>query len=204
MLIRKTWPANQLSVLATKIRNQLIPLNWDMTATDRIKLLLNTFVELCPTAQWSCEIEGGGGKLTRMILWLFSHDGKVRILNSNSKCAFWIKIRKTVFWTVCTPNHIAMRNLKCAFQMMVRTMIWIAHFKLRIAMWFGVHTVQNTVIRIIIWIAHFKLHIAMWFWRTHGPKYCLSNFNSKCVFRIKIQNTHFAVVWKQSLCILYS
>ena len=30
-------------------------------------------------------------------------------------------------------------------------------------------------------------------------KYRLSNFNSKCeFFRIKIQNTHFAVVWKQS------
>ena len=38
-------------------------------------------------------------------------------------------------------------------------------------MWFGVHTVQNTVFR---------------------------NFSSKCAFRIKIQITHFAVVWKQS------
>ena len=35
-------------------------------------------------------------------------------------------------------------------------------------------------------------------WRTHGPKYHLSNFNSKCAFRIKLQNTHFAVVWKHS------
>ena len=26
-------------------------------------------------------------------------------------------------------------------------------------------------------------------WRTHGPKYRLSNFNSKCAFRIKIQNS---------------
>ena len=26
-------------------------------------------------------------------------------------------IRKTVFWTVCMPNYIAMRHLKCAFQM---------------------------------------------------------------------------------------
>ena len=47
-----------------------------------------------------------------------SHDGKVRILNFDSKCAFWVKIRKTVFFTVCTPNHIAMRN-------------WNAHFKWR-------------------------------------------------------------------------
>ena len=36
-------------------------------------------------------------------------------------------------------------------------------------------------------------------WRTHGPKYRLSNFYSRCTSRIKIQNTHFAVVWKQSL-----
>ena len=100
---------------------------------------------------------------------LFSHDSKVRDLNLNLKCSFWLKIRKTVFWTVYMPNHIAMRNLKCTIQMMVR------------------------VIRIIIWIAHLKLHIAMWFWRTHGPNYRLSNFNSKCAFQIKI--THFAVVW---------
>ena len=26
-------------------------------------------------------------------------------------------------------------------------------------------------------------------WRTHGPKYRISNFYSKCAFRIKIQNT---------------
>ena len=44
----------------------------------------------------------------------------MRILHFNSKCAFWIKIWKTVFWTVCTPNHIAMHNLKCAFQMTVQ------------------------------------------------------------------------------------
>ena len=36
--------------------------------------------------------------------WLFSHDSKVRNLNLNLKCAFLIKIRKTVVWTVCTPK----------------------------------------------------------------------------------------------------
>ena len=60
--------------------------------------------------------------------------------HTTAKCIIWIwirnahfelKIRKTVFWTVCTPNHIVMRNLKCAIQMMVRTIIWIAHFKLQ-------------------------------------------------------------------------
>ena len=74
----------------------------------------------------------------------------------NSKCAIQMMIRMMVFWTVCTPNHIAIRNLKCAIQ--------ITHF--------GVHTVHY---------------------------YRLSNFNSKCAFRIKIQITHFAVVWKQSM-----
>ena len=35
-------------------------------------------------------------------------------------------------------------------------------------------------------------------WRTHGPKYLISNRDSRCASRITIQNTHFAVVWKQS------
>ena len=37
----------------------------------------------------------------------------------------------------------------------------------------------------------------MWFWHTQGKNYRLSNLNSKCAFRIQI--THFAVMWKQSL-----
>ena len=35
-------------------------------------------------------------------------------------------------------------------------------------------------------------------WRTHGPEYRISNRDSRCASRITIQNTHFAVVWKQS------
>ena len=64
--------------------------------------------------------------------------------------------------------------------MMVQTMtiIWIAHFKLQIAMWFGVHMVKNTVFRILIQNAHFEFII---------------------------QTTHFAVVWKQSkMSVLYN
>ena len=34
-------------------------------------------------------------------------------------------------------------------------------------------------------------------WRTHGPKYRILNRDSRCATRIKIQNTHFAVMWKQ-------
>ena len=79
---------------------------------------------------------------------LFSHDSKVRNLNFNSKCAFWIKIRKTVVWTIV---YAKMRNLKCAIQMMVR------HFKYASRCDFGVHTVQTTVFRILIQNAHFEL-----------------------------------------------
>ena len=35
-------------------------------------------------------------------------------------------------------------------------------------------------------------------WRTHGPKYHLSNDHSKCAIQMIIQITHFALVWKQS------
>ena len=56
-------------------------------------------------------------------------------VHTTAKCAFWIKIRKTVFWTVCTPNHIAMRisndgpdhNLNCACQIMHCDVIWRTH-----------------------------------------------------------------------------
>ena len=55
---------------------------------------------------------------SRVKLRLFSHDGKVRILNFNSKCAFWIKIRKTHF-------------RPCVCQITSRNVIWNAHLKSR-------------------------------------------------------------------------
>ena len=80
-----------------------------------------------------------------------------------------------------------------------RCIIWNAQFKLRIAMWFGIHTTKIPSIE-----SSFELRI--------------SNYGSRCdfgvhavqttVFRILIQNAHFefkfkimhfAVVWKQSL-----
>ena len=51
-----------------------------------------------------------------LTLRLFSHDGKVRILNFNSKCAFWIKIRKTHF-------------RPCVCQITSRNLSWNAHLK---------------------------------------------------------------------------
>ena len=45
--------------------------------------------------------------------------------------------------------------------MMVQTIIGIAHFKLRIAMWFGVNTVQNTAFQSLIQNAHFELKLKL-------------------------------------------
>ena len=90
------------------------------------------------------------------VLRLFSHDGKVRILNRDSRCASWITIRNTVFWTVCTPNHVEIRDLRCASQITVQRCFRVTHLKSRISTWFGVHTVQNTVFRIVIPDAHLE------------------------------------------------
>ena len=49
----------------------------------------------------------------------------------------------------------------------------------------------------VIWDAHFKLLLRRDLAYTRSFLRIL-NFNSKCASRIKIQNTHFAVVWKQS------
>ena len=89
-------------------------------------------------------------------LWLFSHDGKVRILNRDSRCASWIMIWNTVFWTVCTPNHVEIRDLRRVTRKHLWTVIWDAHLKSRISTWFGVHTVQITVFRIVILDAHLE------------------------------------------------
>ena len=89
-------------------------------------------------------------------LWLFSHDGKVRILNCDSRCASWITIQNTLFWTVCTPNHVEIRDLRCVTRKPLLTVIWDAHLKSRISACFGVHTVQNAVFRIVIQDAHLE------------------------------------------------
>ena len=52
------------------------------------------------------------------LLWLFSHDGKVRILNFNSRCAFWIKIQNT-------------QKRPCVCQITSQNVIWNAHLKSR-------------------------------------------------------------------------
>ena len=51
-------------------------------------------------------------------LGLFSHDGKVRILNFNLRCAFWIKIQNT-------------QKRLCVCQITSQNVIWNAHLKSR-------------------------------------------------------------------------
>ena len=62
----------------------------------------------CVLIQWTGPIH----------LWLFSHDGKVRILNFNSRCAFWIKIQNT-------------QKRQCVCQITSQNVIWNAHLKSR-------------------------------------------------------------------------
>ena len=80
----------------------------------------------------------------------------------NLKCTIQMMIRMmiqmTVFWTVCTPNHIAIRNLKCAIQMMVLDHHLNGAFQIT---HFGVHMVQTTVFRILIQNAHFELKLKL-------------------------------------------
>ena len=72
---------------------------------------------------------------------------EMRILNHDSKYGIW---------TVCTPNHVEIRDLRCASQITVQRCFRVMHLKSRISTWFGVHTVQNTVFWIVIQDAHLE------------------------------------------------
>ena len=71
-----------------------------------------TFILWSYHQSWYNEIQVG------LRLWLFSHDGKLRILNFNSRCAFWIKIQNT-------------QKRPCVCQITSQNVIWNAHLKLR-------------------------------------------------------------------------
>ena len=91
----------------------------------------------------------------RGIIYHFIYDcfytrAKMCNLNYHSNCTIWMIIRMMIFWTVCTLHKI---TLQCV--------IWIVQFKWRIAMWFCVHTVQNTVIWMIIQIAQFQWQVKL-------------------------------------------
>ena len=86
-----------------------------------------------------------------------------RDFNRDSRCASWITIQNTVFWTVCTPNHVEIRDLRCITRKHLWTVIWDAHLKSRISTWFGVHTVQ-----IPYFESWFKMRIS-----NHDSKYAL-------------------------------
>ena len=169
----------------------------------------------------------------KCVFWILIWDAhfelkfKIRILNKNSKYAFWIKIQNTQNM----PNHVAKRNLKCASQITVQRC-----FPVTILANHATKSVYERLdLRIVFWGAelvwpsnHFHLqyralhmqrkrkqHTCMFDWQATQTQPCLfstlskgeSHFRSlvcimrnskKCAFRIKIQNTHFAVVWKQS------
>ena len=100
-------------------------------------------------------------------LRLFSHESKVRNLNYHLNCTFWMIIQKTVFWTVSTPNYIAMRHLKCAFQMTVRRCFPVMHI--------ANHTAKSPYecldLYIVIWgwpSNHFRLYTARCMYKSTG------------------------------------
>ena len=153
-------------------------------------------------------------------LRLFSHDGKVRILNFNSKCAFWItqcsheRSNCDIWITECTherPNLgfcIPAGELMSGYpanqtcmELAFPVLLYIyAARGIYMWKWLEGHLAPpppppppNHDLEVRAFIRWFSCDVI---WRTHGPKYRLSNFNSKCAFRIKIQNTHFAAVWK--------
>ena len=152
-------------------------------------------------------------------LRLFSHDSKVHNLNFNSKCAFWIKIWKTVVWTVCTP--------KCV--------IWNAQFKwwsgpsfeLRISNYESWCDLAYTRSKIPSFESSFELRISNYkswcdlaYTRSKIPSFessfelRISNYASRCdfgvhmvqttVFWILIQNAHFKFKFKFKLRTLLS
>ena len=174
---------------------------------------------------------------------LFSHDGKVRILNFNSRCAFWIKIQNT-------------QKRPCVCQITSQNVIWNAHLKSRYRGVFQLRFSQITQRNLcmndltsescfggrsscdLLTISTYNTarctckgnvnntracligrqprhshassprsrkenHIRSLVCIMRNSKYASTSImcalrNSKCAFRIKIQNTHFAVVWKQS------
>ena len=123
----------------------------------------NTFIDFFLNQNYCSNIIGQS-TLCKVNLDCFSHDGKVRILNRDSRCASWITIRNTVFWTMCTPNHIEICDLRCAC---------ISNHGPEV---FSSYASQITNLDVI--------------WRTHGPKYRILNRDSRCASRITIQNMH--------------
>ena len=166
----------------------------------------------------------------------------MRILNFISRCASWIKIRKTVFWTVCMPNHVAIHDLRCASSNHgpeVFSSYASRKSRNKIAVWMpwplnrvlggGANCDLLTTSAYIPRAAYVQKHRKC---ELHAcligrvprhsspsgmqtPKFGRSSLvctlrnskfaitlivctlrNSKYAFRIKIQNTHFAVMWK--------
>ena len=129
-----------------------------------------------------------------MSTW-FTASISLTVFTWEEMCAIWMIIRMTIFWTVCTQNYIVMCNLNCAIQMMVWTVIWIAHRDVIL------HT-HGPKYRRFEW--SFKLRNSNYAsLRRHCPKYRHSNDHSNCEIQIQIQIEHSCsrvktewVIWK--------
>ena len=95
--------------------------------------------------------------LVRSTMTVFTWEQKCAILILISKCAISMIIRMTVFWTMCTQNYIAMRNLNCA--------IWM---------------IKDHHLNCAFQITHRDVSL-----HTHDPKYCHSNDHSIAHFELK-------------------
>ena len=95
-----------------------------------------------------------------------------------TKCVFWI-----VIWIVIRDAHLESRFKIRYFDRVYAKKHRESWFEMRNSKTHLKRASQITILDV--------------FWRTHGPKYRISNRDSICAFLITIQNTHFAVVWKQ-------
>ena len=94
---------------------------------------------------------------------------------------------------------------KCVFWIVIRN----AHLESRFEIQYFGPCVRQKTSRIVIWDAHLKSrfrcvlelrisnHDSRCFLAYTRSKYRILNRDSRCASRITIQNTHFAVVWKQ-------
>ena len=116
------------------------------------------------------------------VLKLRCSEENLGCFHTTAKCVFWI-----VIWIVIRDAHLESR-----FKIQYFDRVYAKKHR---ESWFEMRN-SKTHLRRDLRCAS-QITILDVFWRTHGPKYCISNRDSRCAFLITIQNTHFAVVWKQ-------
>ena len=83
--------------------------------------------------------------------------------HTRTKCAIWMIIQTTVFWTMCTQICIAMRNLNCAIQMFVRRCFLVTHVSKScrdVTVWLPWPLNCNPLVRATWPSNHFRLYTA--------------------------------------------